>query len=395
MSREKNRNMYTDEVVVTAMQNIFIHCMFGDLSPVVSKGCDSYIDYTIYQIIDNRIEELDGGEFEYASKEKNYKTILDAVNDVVDFADVGSNGDFANEITWEPIFESFEDLERYVKKTTDMKQIEEDCQWNVDLHFSKYHVFADNLIPYLYNEYYLKARSPMYDHLYTIDRFNGTVILQSDTPVTATYLYQIDADNLKKINYEIAVMERFVANGKKIPDGNIDYEKFPEIVIVPVYQQIKEKENYSSNQKRTIYWHGRSTNGIWKREAEADSFMELYQKCIDNDTISRYDEDPWEKAILEKYHKTWDDFNDEDGELDYEKFHKWCEKEDVSLTDKELYFLIGNEKGNAYYQTFEVLDNGKYREIDRDDFDENENFKTVDAMTETYVSNVKQKKRVL
>lgn len=124
-----------------------------------------------------------------------------------------------------------------------------------------------------------------------------------------------------------------------------------------------------------IKWSGKSTNGIWKREEEAATFIELYNLCVKNSTINVFEEDPWDEAVLEKNNKTWDDFNDEEGELDFEKFQKWSESEVIDLTDKEIWLLISNQKGNAYYQSFEIWDGKVYKEIDGNDFDENGKFK--------------------
>lgn len=50
-----------------------------------------------------------------------------------------------------------------------------------------------------------------------------------------------------------------------------------------------------------IKWTGRSTNGIWKRKEDAHSFIELYNLCVENGTISECDESPYNKALMEKY----------------------------------------------------------------------------------------------
>lgn len=124
-----------------------------------------------------------------------------------------------------------------------------------------------------------------------------------------------------------------------------------------------------------IKWSGKATNGIWRRKEEAENFLELYNLCVKNETINVFDGDPWDEAILEKNNKTWDDFSDEQGELDFEKFQKWSESEATDLTDKEIWLLISGQIGNAYYQTFEIRDDDAYREIDGNDFDDSGKFK--------------------
>ena len=126
----------------------------------------------------------------------------------------------------------------------------------------------------------------------------------------------------------------------------------------------------------TIYWSGKSTNGIWKRKYEADSFMELFNLLMDKEIINSCDYDVYDHAVLEKYNKSEDDaeFQDEDGFEDYEKIQKFVESK-PALTDEELYLLIAGQNGNAYYQTFERDNEDERVEIDRTDFDENEKYK--------------------
>ena len=128
-----------------------------------------------------------------------------------------------------------------------------------------------------------------------------------------------------------------------------------------------------------IYWTGRSTNGLWKRSESADSFSELYEKCIDNDTISTYDYEPYDRLLLEKNGKTEDDFLDSDGYYDYTLFENWLFSNECkfkNLTDIEIKQLIREQDGNAYYQIFQYYDDDLEDYVDIDDscFDENGNY---------------------
>lgn len=125
----------------------------------------------------------------------------------------------------------------------------------------------------------------------------------------------------------------------------------------------------------TIYWSGKSTNGVLKWKYEADSFKELFDLLMEKEIINNPDYDVYDRAVLNKCNKTEDDpeFEDEDGYLDYEKVSDFVEGK--PLTDQELWFLISEQNGNAYYQTFERSCDGQYIEIDPKDFDENGKFK--------------------
>lgn len=122
-----------------------------------------------------------------------------------------------------------------------------------------------------------------------------------------------------------------------------------------------------------IYWKGRSTNGICRYKATAGTFINLFNDLIDRNIIKDPDTDIYDDAVLEKYNKTFDDkeFQDEDGELDYEKVREFVKNH--NLTDEEIWLLISQQNGNAYYQTFEREDENekmKLVEIDKSDFDE-------------------------
>ena len=124
-----------------------------------------------------------------------------------------------------------------------------------------------------------------------------------------------------------------------------------------------------------IYWSGKSTNGNSKWEDEADNFTELFSRLMDKEIIKNYDVDIYDKAVLNKYNKTENDseFCNENGEFDYDKIADFVKTR--PLTDKELWELIFEQKGKAYYQSFTRIDGNILREIDTDDFDENGNYK--------------------
>lgn len=118
-----------------------------------------------------------------------------------------------------------------------------------------------------------------------------------------------------------------------------------------------------------MIWSGRSTDGIWKRSFEADTFLELFNLLMSKEIINDYDYDVYDRAVLEKYGKTEDDeeFKDDDGELDYSKVQAFVDKR--QLTDEELWLLIANRDGKAYYQTFERDTEDGRVEIGQNDFE--------------------------
>lgn len=132
--------------------------------------------------------------------------------------------------------------------------------------------------------------------------------------------------------------------------------------------------------KTTIKWTGKATSGIWRREEIITSynpFTELYTACLENGTISTVDSDPWEDALMEKNGKTEKDFYNEDGDFDFELYQNWIDEYDyIDLSDKDIYNIILEQDGNAYYQTFEYLDekSDEYIEIDCNCFDKEGNF---------------------
>lgn len=123
-----------------------------------------------------------------------------------------------------------------------------------------------------------------------------------------------------------------------------------------------------------IYWSGKSTDGICKWSFEADTFSELFNLLMDKEIINDYDYNVYDQAVLDKYDKTEDDdeFQDDDGELDYNKVQAFVAQH--PLTDEELWLLISTRDGNAYYQTFERDTEDGRVEIGQNDF-EDEHFK--------------------
>lgn len=124
-----------------------------------------------------------------------------------------------------------------------------------------------------------------------------------------------------------------------------------------------------------IYWSGKSTDGIWKRSFEADTFLELFNLLISKEIINDYDYDVYDRAVLEKYGKTEDEeeFKDEDGELDYDNVQAFVDQH--HLTDEELWLLIASRDGKAYYQTFERNTKNGQIGIGENDFDEDGHYK--------------------
>lgn len=113
-----------------------------------------------------------------------------------------------------------------------------------------------------------------------------------------------------------------------------------------------------------IKWTGKSTNGLWRREAQAETMMELYNALVDNGAITLDDYDPYEKAIIEKagykYNEFMEQWEEESNGAYTDEYFR--EKTDgVDLTDEELYEVIKEERGNAYYQTFEDQDGNELR----------------------------------
>lgn len=125
-----------------------------------------------------------------------------------------------------------------------------------------------------------------------------------------------------------------------------------------------------------IYWSGRSTNGVLKCKFEADNFKDLFDILMEKEIINDPDYDVYDRAVLEKYDKTEDDseFLDSDGDFNYEKVEEFV-KSKPPLTDEELWILISEQDGNAYYQTFERYCQDQLVEIGSEDFDDSGKYK--------------------
>ena len=54
----------------------------------------------------------------------------------------------------------------------------------------------------------------------------------------------------------------------------------------------------------TIYWRGRSTDGIWKSKTEAASFLELFKEPdLEKEIINSYEYSVYDHAVLESMEK--------------------------------------------------------------------------------------------
>ena len=191
---------------------------------------------------------------------------------------------------------------------------------------------------------------------------------------------EIEEMNIEEARKKMNMSRKEVSDWLEIPyrtmcgweNGERECPAYVEKLIVEKILGGKKQMKNTS----TIYWSGKSTNGLWKRKYQANSFLELFNLLMDKEVIDSYDYDVYDHAILEKYDKTEDDpeFQDENGDLDYDKVQKFIESK-PDLTDEELWEVIFRQNGNAYYQTFE-RDNGEEREeIGMEDFDENGKYK--------------------
>ena len=123
-----------------------------------------------------------------------------------------------------------------------------------------------------------------------------------------------------------------------------------------------------------IIWRGKSTNGLMKWDDRASSFMELYHDLVQKKVITEYDESPYETAVLEKYGKTIEDFCDDLGYPIDNELNEFMNSH--GLTDEELWILIAQQNGNAYYQTFQKFSEleDSWVDICEFDFDSDGNF---------------------
>lgn len=101
--------------------------------------------------------------------------------------------------------------------------------------------------------------------------------------------------------------------------------------------------------------------GIWRREAQAETMMELYNKLVDNGTIRLEDYDPIEKFIIERAGLNYSEVMDEAEEFSNMDEYFEVKKIDANITDEEIYYIISEERGNAFYQTFKDQDENELR----------------------------------
>lgn len=86
MRRRERQNRKGNEVLdiirIVLETGNFIELHTAD-TDFYSEGCDSAIDYTLY---DQNYQEIDGGQMDYSSQKKNYEKTEDAIPDVIMFA---------------------------------------------------------------------------------------------------------------------------------------------------------------------------------------------------------------------------------------------------------------------------------------------------------------------
>lgn len=120
-----------------------------------------------------------------------------------------------------------------------------------------------------------------------------------------------------------------------------------------------------------IKWTGKSTNGLWRKEAQAETMMKLYNKLVDIGAIRLEDYDPIEKHIIESAGLDYSEAMEEAEEFSSMDEYFDEKKIDTTITDEDLCYIISEERGNAFYQTFEDQDghelkfdmNGKLRDL--------------------------------
>lgn len=137
----------------------------------------------------------------------------------------------------------------------------------------------------------------------------------------------------------------------------------------------KELEEWAMdtlNQMR-MRFIGKNTQGRTVANIEVygeDPMFKVYNELIAKDVISIVDYDPYQKASAEKAGYDY-------SELD-ERYSEDDENEEVNeilnslpdLIEEEIYEVIGDENGNAYYQTFHIYIDGEEYEVDQFNFDE-------------------------
>ena len=94
---------------------------------------------------------------------------------------------------------------------------------------------------------------------------------------------------------------------------------------------------------------GTDTRRMLKYRAQADTVIALYSELVNKGIISTEDGDPLEIATLENSCKRYEDFEDVNGDIDYNAVDEWLNKAE-KLTDDEILTLITEQDGNAYYQ---------------------------------------------
>lgn len=109
-----------------------------------------------------------------------------------------------------------------------------------------------------------------------------------------------------------------------------------------------------------IKWKGQNTfrNITWTEEAK--TYRELYFKLIDRGIIATEDYFPDEEYMLNKVGLSTNSFDNDYIAEKYEyDFMNWYD--DVTsgvpdLTEEEYMLIIKEQKGDAYYQEFEEVD---------------------------------------
>lgn len=101
-------------------------------------------------------------------------------------------------------------------------------------------------------------------------------------------------------------------------------------------------------------------------KAIGNTIIELYNDLVNQDIVSLIDGDPYEEAVMKKAGKSWDDFKNEDGDEDIEKFNKWYNQHpQYDLTDEEIIRIISSDYSRAYYYNIKELNKstGEYEKI--------------------------------
>lgn len=95
-----------------------------------------------------------------------------------------------------------------------------------------------------------------------------------------------------------------------------------------------------------LEFRGTDTSKRIKYEAQASTWIGLYNELVNKGIISTVDGDPYEIEKLKKAGKTYSDFENEDGDIDFQAIEKL-----EDLTDDEIRVLISEQNGSAYYQS--------------------------------------------